>query len=117
MINTEKAREEFKKAFPYTEVCTQYIARYTTKSGKQIAMERERSESFFVWLQKYDVDIDGITIKNEKYPGQPYDRKQPRNSNLNDKTAENLKPGNKVWYLEIESIDALKRLIDWYSTV
>jgi hypothetical protein len=105
LINTEHAREALKETFPFTEACTQYIARYNTKSGKEIALERERTEAFFVWVQKYDDAIDGVTIKNEKNPGQPYDRKQTRNSKLNDKNTPNLKPGNKAWYLEVSSME------------
>src|SRR5690606_41950880 len=117
MINTEKAREELKKAFPFTEVCTQYIARYNTKSGKEIALERDRSDALYVWLQKFDTQIEGIKVKNQKFPGQPYDRKQSRNSNLNDKNSPKLKEGNKVWYLEIENIEALKELLAWYAKI
>tara|TARA_R110002072_G_scaffold302794_1_gene488769 strand:+ start:6245 stop:6598 length:354 start_codon:yes stop_codon:yes gene_type:complete len=117
MIDTEKAREAFKQAFPFTEVCTQYIARYNTKSGMEIALERDRSDAFYVWLQKYDVEIDGVLVKNQKYPGLPYGRKQTRNSNLNDKNTPKLKFGNKVWYLEISSLEALNKLIDWYLGV
>ena len=114
MVDTEKAREELKKVFPHTEVCTQYIAKYTNKSGREIVLERDRTEAFYVWVQNYDTEIENIRIKNEKYPGQPYDRKQTRNSNLNDKNSPKLKLGNKVWYLEIEDIESLKNLICWY---
>lgn len=117
MLDTETAREEFKAAYPLTERCTQYIARYNSKSGREIALERDRTEAFFVWLEKYDVTLDGIRIKNDKCPGQPYGRTQPRNSNLNEKNAPRLKVGNKVWYLEIENLEALKALISWYDTV
>lgn len=116
MINTEKAREELKRAFPFTEVSTQYIARYNSKTGKEIAIERERSDAYYLWVQKPNPEMPGVTIRNEKFPGQPYDRKQSRNSNLNDKNAPKLKLGNKVWYLKIEDMSALKEFIDWYSS-
>lgn len=117
MIDTDKARDEFKKAFPFTEVCTQYIARYNTKSGTEIALERDRSEALYVWLQKFDTQIDGVKVNNQKFPGQPYDRNQTRNSNLNDKNSPKLKRGNKVWYLEVQDMAALKELIAWYAKV
>lgn len=117
MIYSEKARDELKKAFPFTERCTQYIARYETESGKELALERDRKDAYYVWVQKYDTSIPGIRIKNRSHPGQPYDRKQTRNSNLNDTNTPKLKLGNKVWYLEIEDLDALKNLISWYQTV
>ena len=117
MIKTEDAGITLKAAFPFTESCTAYIAGYNTKSGKEIALERDRTDSFFVWVQKYTAEIDGVTIKNEKNPGQPYDRKQTRNSNLNQKNTPNLKLGNKVWYLEVSSMQSLNNLIDWYAKI
>ncbi|MGA7799841.1 MAG: hypothetical protein WCC36_03440 [Gammaproteobacteria bacterium] len=115
MINTEEARDVLKEAFPFTEVCTQYIARYKTRSGRELALERDRTESIFVWLEKYGAEIPGVSVKNEKYPGRPYERKQSRNSNLNEKNAPRLKPGNKVWYLEIETLEALRQVAAWYG--
>ncbi len=117
MIKTEQAIHELKTAFPFTEVRNQYIAKYSTKRGKEIALERERTGAIYIWLQKYDTELDGVRVKNEKYPNQPYDRKQSRNSNLNEKNTPTLKPGNKVWYLEIRDIDALKLVINWYAEI
>ena len=115
MIDTEKARELMKDGFPFTERCTQYIARYNTKTGKEIALERDRTEAFFVWIQKYEAEIEGVVIKNEKFPGLPYERTQSRNSNLNETNTPRLKKGNKVWYLQIDSLSSLKKLVDWYA--
>ena len=117
MINTEDSRQILKEYFPYTERCTQYIAKYQTKSGKEIALERNRTEAIYIWLQKYSTNIDGVTIQNEKFPGMPYERTQARNSNLNDKNAPQLKVGNKAWYLKVESTNSLRLLLNWYSTL
>ena len=116
MINQDQARKILKEVFPFTEKCTQYLACYKTKSGKEIALEREREDAFYIWLQNYDAEIDGVVIRNEKFPGQPYERKQRRNSNL-ESNAPNLWVGNRAWYLRIESIEALKQLINWYSGI
>lgn len=117
MIDIDAAREEFKKIFPYSEVSKDHILVYKTKSGKEIALEPDRTEAYYVWIQRFDTIIEGIQIKNVKYPGQPYDRKQSRNSNLNEKNSPKLKLGNKVWYLEVDNLDALIKLIAWYDVI
>lgn len=115
MIETEKAREILKDIFPYTEKTTQYLAVYKSKKGREFALERDRSEAFYIWVEKYDGNIDGICIKNAKNPRQPYSSKQPRNSNLNETNSPRLKVGNKVWYLEISALEALKQVSRWYN--
>ncbi len=117
LIDPEKAQGIFKAAFPFTEKTTQKVAVYRNQKGREIAVQRERSESFYVWLEKYDTEIDGISVKNEKHPGQPYDRKQSRSSNLNDTTAPRLKVGNKAWYLQVDGLTELKHLVEWYKAV
>lgn len=109
------AQKKLKENFPFTEVLTQYIAKYETKNGKELALERERTEGIFLWLQKYDQIMDGVRVKNEKYPGQPYEAKQPRNSNLNEKNTPKLKFGRKAFYLQIDNIEAFEKVITWYA--
>ena len=111
-IDPEKARDLLKGVFPFTEKTTQKIAVYRNPKGREIAVQRERSESFYVWLEKYDIALPGIAVKNDKFPGQPYDRKQLRSSNLNDTTAPRLKVGNKVWYLQVDGRTELQQLVD-----
>lgn len=111
-----QAHQILKDTFPFTEVSTQYIARFSTKSGRELALERDRSEAIFLWLQKYDQSFDGVKIKNEKFPGQPYDSKQSRNSNLNEKNTPKLKLGRKAYYLQIDSLESLKKVIGWYAS-
>lgn len=117
MIDADNARVEFKRIFPFTEVCTYHIARYRTKYNKEIALERNRTTAYYVWVQRYDVEIPGVSIKNEKYPGRPYESNQSRNSNLNEKNTPKLKKGNTAWYLIVEDLEALKRLISWYDSL
>ncbi len=116
-IDIEQARAMFKKAFPMTEKTTQKMATYKNQGGREIALQRERSNAYYLWLEKYDVDFEYVTVKNQKNPGQPYDRKQPRSSNLNDTTAPRLKLGNKAWHLEVENISGLQTVIDWYKSI
>ncbi|RCU49077.1 hypothetical protein DU002_12000 [Corallincola holothuriorum] len=96
---------------------TDYIAVFQNSKGRELALERDRTEAFYVWLEKYNTVIPGVAIKNQEKPGEPYGRKQPRNSNLNDKNCPNLKVGNRVWYLEIESPQALRELAKWYAAL
>ena len=94
-----------------------YIASYRTKSGREVALERERTEGYFVWVQKYTTQILGVTIQNQKVPGMPYVASQTREANLNKTNAPKLMIGKKAWYLKVDNIEALKNLIDWYKTL
>ena len=117
IIDPDTARDVLKVAFPFTEKTTQKFAVYRNPKGREIAVQRERSESFYVWLERYDIELPGIVVKNEKFPGQPYDRKQSRNSNLNDTMAPRLKVGHKVWYVQVDGLTELQQLVDWYKSV
>jgi hypothetical protein len=116
-VDIEKARKLFKDAFPFTENTTQKMAVYKNLKGREIALQRERSLAFYIWLEKYDTTIEGVTIKNDKNPGLPYGQTQVRSSNLNDTMAPKLKKGNRVWHLKVDDLTALKGVIDWYGSV
>ena len=113
-VDSQDAEKLLKKRLMYSNTPTDYIATFRTASGREIALERERTEGFFVWLHKYTTEINGIDVENEKYPGKPYTANQGRNSTLNEKNTPKLKPGKKVWYLKVDNIEALENLIDWY---
>lgn len=117
MTISEHAQKRLKDKFPFTEVSTQYIAKYETRSGRELAIERGRTEAIYLWLQKYDQAIDGVRLNNKKFPGKPYDAKQTRNSNLNEKNTPKLKVGRRVFYLEIDNLDALDKVLEWYSAL
>ena len=114
-IDIEQARSMLKDAFPMTEKVTQKMAVYKNQSGREIALQRERINAYYLWLERYDVNLDHVSVKNLKNPGQAYDRKQPRSSNLNDTSAPRLKLGNKVWHLEVDNTEALTGVISWYK--
>lgn len=117
MTITEQAQEILKERFPSTEITTNYIARYHTKLGRELALERARNDDIYLWVQRYNQEIEGVNINNRKYPGQPYGLMQSRNSNLNEKNTPKLKVGNKVYYLKIESLEAFNKVIELYSEV
>jgi hypothetical protein len=99
---------------PGTENSTKYISCFSDRSGRQIAIEKKRTTGIYVWVEKYDSEIDGAEVRNRSTPGMPYSGNQSRNSNLNDKTASRLKVGNKVWYLKIDSLEAFKQFFNGY---
>ncbi|WP_036800658.1 hypothetical protein [Photobacterium marinum] len=115
MLISEQAQHLLNDKLRIAKNMTQYLAIYNTKSGRELALERERSEAIYVWLQKYNLSIEDVEVKNEKFPGQPYGPKQSRNSNLNGKNTPKLKTGNRVYYLKITSLQALEKVIDWYD--
>lgn len=116
-VDSKDAEKLLRKRLNPINIPTDYIASYRTASGRELALERDRTEGFFVWLQKYTTEISGITIKNIEHPGEPYLANQNRNSNLIEKNTPKLKPGKKVWYVKADNIEALENLVNWYCTL
>jgi hypothetical protein len=117
MVDSKEAETLLRKILsPYNNPID-YIASYRTSSGRELALERQRTEGFYVWVQKYTTKINGITIQNREYPGLPYEASQTREANLNEKNAPKLMFGKKAWYLKADNIEALENLIDWYKTL
>lgn len=114
-IDIKMAQEALKAAFPFTEKATQYIATYRTTKGREIALDRESAGAIYVWVSKCNTSLNGVSVKNEKYPGEPYGPRQARNSNLNDTNAPTLKVGNRVWHLKVDNHAALEALVVWYK--
>lgn len=92
---------------------TKYIAGFQSKSGRQLAIERNK-QGLFVWIEKLPPDAAGIAIRNQKNPGQPYAATQSRNSNLRSR-APRLAEGNVAYYTSIDSLDAFEGLLRWYA--
>lgn len=119
MFDLKEARNLLSKTLQFAGIQkqTDYIAVFLNPKGREMALERDRSQAIHVWVEKFNTSIPGVVIKNEKHPGQPYERNQTRNSNLNSKNCPNLKVGNRVWYLEIESLRALEEVAKWYASL
>lgn len=119
MFDTKEAHKILSESLRFAGVQkqTDYIAVFQNSKGRELALERDRSEAFYIWLERYSAVIPEVIIKNQENPGEPYGWKQPRNSNLNDKNCPNLKVGNRVWYLEIGSPQALREVANWYATL
>jgi hypothetical protein len=116
-INIEHARAVLKDCFPFTEKKTTHIITYRTKTGRELALEPNSKDAYLLWLQKYNTAIEGVEINNRDYPGLPYEAKQTRNHHLNETNSPKLKLGNKVWYLKIRDLEALKHCVDWYAKI
>jgi hypothetical protein len=114
MTESELVLKMLRAELPGTENSTKYISCFSDRSGRQIAIEKKRTTGIYVWVEKYDSEIDGAEVRNRSTPGMPYSGNQSRNSNLNDKTASRLKVGNKVWYLKIDSLEAFKQFFNGY---
>ena len=114
MTESELVLKMLREKLPGTENSTKYISCFSDRSGRQLAIEKERTTGIYLWVEKYDSEVDGVQVKNRNTPGMPYNVNQSRNSNLNDKTASRLKVGNKVWYLKIDSFESFKQFFNGY---
>ncbi len=115
-ISIKDAEELLRKRYCTAIQSTDYILAFRTSRGRELALERERSDSYFLWLQKYNQDFDGVSIRNLHGGDGPYSASQTRNSNLNTTKTPKLGIGNRVWYLEIDSLEALDNVLSWYET-
>jgi hypothetical protein len=71
-VDSKDAEKLLRKRLNPFNIPTDYIASYRTASGRELALERDRTEGFFVWLQKYTTEIGGITIENIEHSAEPY---------------------------------------------
>ena len=95
-----------------------YASGFELPTGRQIAVNTKGHEAM-VWIEKCDPlpAIDGIEVRNQKFPGQAYSANQPRKSSLNDSVAPRLKVGNPVYCLNVSSEEAFLKLLTWYAKV
>ena len=95
---------------------TKYIASFKTKTGKHIALTRQTKNDIYIWASCRPAEMDGISVKNSKFPGQPYSENQPRISNLNTASSQ-LGYGNQAYYLKCDTLSALERFAQWYDSM
>lgn len=91
-------------------------AAFRTVAGREIALDRQRTTAFFVWVETYEVSIPGVAVRNVKHPGHPYAPHQSRAHSLT-RWAPKLAEGDQAWHLGVVSIDALRTLLDWYANL
>lgn len=93
---------------------TKKLAAFRTVKGRQIALERERRNDIFVWIERYEARVEGVEIRNLQCPGQTYAADQSRSTAVNSQCA-NLAVGRQAFYLRCATIGALERLVNWYT--
>jgi hypothetical protein len=104
-----QAEEWLGRRFPMTRKPTKYIAGFDLGAGREVAIERSR-QSLMVWIGSIPAGLSGYRIVNRSNPGQPYQPSQDRNSNLRS-VAPTLATGHQAYYLELEDLGALERLV------
>jgi len=95
---------------------TKYIASFRTKTGKHIALTRQAKNDIYIWVSCCPETMDGISVKNTKFPGQPYSEHQPRSSNLSPASSQ-LDIGNQAYYLKFNTLGSLQRFAQWYDSI
>lgn len=95
---------------------TKYIASFRTKTGKHIALTRQTKNDIYIWASCRPETMDGISVKNTKFPGQPYSENQPRSSNLSTASSQ-LGIGNQAYYLKCNTLGSLERFAQWYDSM
>ena len=104
------------KQFARLREPTMYIAAFRTKTGRHIALTRQTKNDIYIWAECCPETMDGITVKNRDFPGQPYSTNQPRSSNLNN-ASKVLGDGNLAYYLKCDTIGAMERFAQWYDNI
>jgi len=104
------------KQFAQLRVPTKYIASFRTKAGKHIALTRQTKNDIYIWASCQPEMMDGISVKNSKFPGLPYSENQPRSSNLSTASSQ-LGIGNQAFYLKCDTLGALERFAKWYDSM
>lgn len=110
-----KAESLLKLQFAKLREPTKYIAAFRTANGRHLALTRQNTNDLCIWAELCPEAMDGVTVKNRDFPGQPYSETQPRSSNLNN-ASKRLGMGNQVYYLKCDTLGALERFITWYGT-
>ena len=113
-FNVEIAKQIIEENLGENIASTKYISVYRTRNGRELALQKNRKTMVSVWTEDYDKSISEIEIKNEANPGKPYSKYQSRSSNSNSKK---LRVGNEVYYLKINTVESLKKFLEWYQVI
>ena len=95
---------------------SKYIATFRTAKGRHLGLTRSAKDDIFVWTECHEAAMPGVTVRNVKFPGQPYAADQVRSSNITTQS-NRLGLGNRAYYLKCESLGTLERLARWYDCV
>jgi len=107
MALTRQAEAYCVETLKRTSPPTEKIAGFTTRTGRQLALERVRNE-IYCWTELSSLEAAPCT------PRRRYTASETRNSNLNRKNAPRLMLGQEVLYWTFSDIEHFKRFVDWY---
>jgi hypothetical protein len=108
------ATEILENRFARLREPTKYIDSYRTGNGRHLALTRQTKLDVYVWLECAPPNIDGVCVRNSKFPGRPYSPNQPRSSNVSN-ASKNLGIGNEAYYVRCETLGSFERLMEWYA--
>lgn len=86
---------------------SKYIAGFTTRLGRQLAIERDR-QSIYCWTEPVSLNTAPSS------PKALYPASKSRTSALNGKHAPRLMVGRAVQNWNFEKFEDFKRFIEWY---
>jgi len=78
---------------------SKYIATFRTAEGRHLGLTRSAKDDIFVWIECHDAAMPGVTVRNVKFPGQPYAAEQVRSSNITTQS-NRIGVGNRAYYLK-----------------
>lgn len=90
-----------------------YITGFQLPSGRQLAVER-RGQGFYLWSERCH---DSIPPALRKALRRAYQANEPRNADINGRTAPRLKAERPADYWLFDTLGDLERFVDVYATL
>jgi hypothetical protein len=87
---------------------SQYIAGFSTRLGRQLALQRTQ-QAIYCWSQVVPLTDAPAS------PVRTYAANEPRNSNLNAKNSPYLKVGKPAYYWKFEDLPSFQAFLSWYG--
>lgn len=109
-----QAENAIKKFFDEPVKSVKYLSSFKTPRGRELAFQKNRSTMVLVWAEGVDVTIQGISIQNQKNPGQPYGPSQERSNSLKA-NAPRLTVGKTAYFLNFQTLGSLQQFLEWYE--
>jgi hypothetical protein len=91
-----------------TAAPSKYIVGFTTRMGRQLAIERSR-KSIYCWTEPTSLSTAPCS------PRELYPASRSRTSALNGRHAPRLMPGRAVLYWTFDCLEDFKRFVEWYA--
>lgn len=107
-FTTEAAKVFLDARYPDEGTSTQYIAAYTTKQGRQLALSITLKNEVKLYLSSRPPGIPEGRVEN-------YPPGRSRNSNL-EANAPTLARSHQAFYVQVKTLGELSQLCDWYES-